>query len=604
VRGEVESPGSVKVTREEARDLPGTFGDPLRAIEAQPGVVPIVSGVPTFFIRGAPPANVGFFIDGVDVPLLYHAFLGPSVLHPALIDSVDFYRGVSPSEYGRFAGPVVEANLTPLEHHWSGEGRVRAIDAGALIQVPFGSCPPGETGDCQPGAARLSGRYSYAGLVLSLLSDAQLAYWDYQAQVSYALGPRDEVSVLAFGAYDLFRANDGVTVNDGARVEFHRFDLRWDHRLSLDSTLRVAVTGGYDRSAGTDALASAVTDTSLRGRIQLSTALGRRATLHAGIDARVDRFGLQTEPLSLTFPDYIVLFPARTESLAGAYLGTELRPERGITIVPGVRADFYSASGHTALGVDPRISAAFDVGPDVTIEHSLGLAHQRANFAAQVPAAEVADLGGGLESAILASSGVKWKLPASITAAASVFHNVYFNALDPVGGARDFSIDRTVLERRSKISSYGFEFRLSRSLTRKWGALLSYTLSLSKETTGNQTTVSGFDRPHVVQAALSYDFGGEFRAGVRGVLYSGVPELNLEGTPHLSTDQRGPAYFRMDLLVEKRWRVGERGYWGVAAEILNATSTREVIRLDCGSICVERFSGPVVLPSVGVEGGF
>jgi TonB family protein len=79
----------------------GAFGDPLRAVEAQPGVVPIVSGVPSFFVRGAPPANVGFFIDGIDVPILYHAFLGPSVLHPNVIESVDVYRGAAPVEYGR-----------------------------------------------------------------------------------------------------------------------------------------------------------------------------------------------------------------------------------------------------------------------------------------------------------------------------------------------------------------------------------------------------------------------------------------------------------------------------------------------------------------------
>jgi len=59
-------------------------------------VVPIVSGLPAFFIRGAPPSNVGFFFDGVEIPLLYHAFFGPSVVHPGFIDSIEFYPGSSP----------------------------------------------------------------------------------------------------------------------------------------------------------------------------------------------------------------------------------------------------------------------------------------------------------------------------------------------------------------------------------------------------------------------------------------------------------------------------------------------------------------------------
>jgi hypothetical protein len=58
------------------------------------------------------------------------------------------------------------------------------------------------------------------------------------------------------------------------------------------------------------------------------------------------------------------------------------------------------------------------------------------------------------------------------------------------------------------------------------------------------------------------------------------------------------------LRAEKRFRIGRTGYWGLIAEILNATSTRETVRLDCGEVCRERTAGPVVLPSIGVEAGF
>ena len=134
VEGQRAPTGSVILTREETRALPGTFGDPLRAIEAQPGVVPIVSGLPAFFIRGAPPSNVGFFFDGVEIPLLYHAFFGPSVVHPGFIDSIEFYPGSSPAQYGRFAGPIVAVSARPLQCRPAGEANVRLIDAGGLIE--------------------------------------------------------------------------------------------------------------------------------------------------------------------------------------------------------------------------------------------------------------------------------------------------------------------------------------------------------------------------------------------------------------------------------------------------------------------------------------
>ena len=604
VRGERQAPGSVTVTRGEARNLPGSFGDPIRAVESQPGVVPIVSGVPSFFIRGAPPANVGFFIDGVDVPLLYHAFLGPSVIHPGLIDSVDLYRGASPVEYGRFAGPIVAANMRPFDRRLSGEGNLRAIDVGGLAEVPFGECEPGAPPGCSRGSVRASGRYSYTGVVLSLLSNADLRYWDYQAQTSYTLGPRDTISIFSFGAFDYFRSDRTSEQDQGGKVSFHRLDLRWDRKLPSGASVRVALTGGFDRTGGTEDTESQVTDTSLRLRVQAATPLGSRATLRGGIDARGDKFDLRTSPLYLSFRDYSVLFPPRLEGVVGAYTGLEIEAAPGIVVAPGLRADLYASGGETAVGIDPRVTATFAVDPDVKIETSLGIAHQRPNFAAQVPGAQVADLAGGLQQAVLFSSGVKWKLPSSITASLTGFRSAFFHALDPIGGARDFSIDRGMLNRRSTISASGVEIGISRPLTRSLGGFISYTLSHSEQTSGRRRTVSGFDRPHVLQVGLTYDFGRGIRGGIRSMVYSGVPALLLEGSPKFTSDQRGAPYFRADLRIEKRWTLGPNSWWAINGEILNATSTKEVVRKDCGSVCVERFAGPIILPSVGIEAGF
>src|SRR5580692_1632101 len=65
VQGQRAAPGAEPITRASARELPGAFGDPLRAVEAEPGVTPIVSGLPSFFVRGAPHASVGIYIDGI-----------------------------------------------------------------------------------------------------------------------------------------------------------------------------------------------------------------------------------------------------------------------------------------------------------------------------------------------------------------------------------------------------------------------------------------------------------------------------------------------------------------------------------------------------------
>ncbi len=85
-----ERPADVKrLGRADVRQMPGAFGDPFRAIEVLPGVTPIVSGLPYFFVRGAPPGNVGYFFDQVNIPLLFHGAAGPGVIHPAFIESVN-----------------------------------------------------------------------------------------------------------------------------------------------------------------------------------------------------------------------------------------------------------------------------------------------------------------------------------------------------------------------------------------------------------------------------------------------------------------------------------------------------------------------------------
>ena len=88
VRGVRTGGASVTFSREAVRELPGAFGDPFRAVEIMPGITPTTSGHPYFYVRGAPPGNVGYYFDDIPLPVLYHAVNGPAVLQPAFIDSV------------------------------------------------------------------------------------------------------------------------------------------------------------------------------------------------------------------------------------------------------------------------------------------------------------------------------------------------------------------------------------------------------------------------------------------------------------------------------------------------------------------------------------
>ncbi|HTP30444.1 MAG TPA: TonB family protein, partial [Anaeromyxobacteraceae bacterium] len=102
----------VSLQAQELKEVPGTMGDPFRVIMLMPGVGSMLSGVAYPVVRGAAPASTGYYLDGVRVPVLFHLFLGPAVIHPDFIDGIDFIPGAPPPRYGRLLGGVIEGKTT------------------------------------------------------------------------------------------------------------------------------------------------------------------------------------------------------------------------------------------------------------------------------------------------------------------------------------------------------------------------------------------------------------------------------------------------------------------------------------------------------------
>ncbi|MBX3129668.1 MAG: TonB family protein [Polyangiaceae bacterium] len=599
VEGERRPPAVVTFTRAEVRELPGSFGDPFRAIEAMPGVTPIVSGVPYFFVRGAPPGNVGYFLDGIRVPLLYHVGLGPSVVHPGIVERVDLYPGGYPARFGRFAGGIVSGETSAPRPELHGEASVRLVDAGALLEAPFAS---------GRGTALAGGRYSYTGLLISLFSpDAVLEYWDYQARASYDVSAADTLSVFSFGAYDFL----GEKRDSGTRTllssEFHRVDLRWQHRASPRTTVNVATTVGLDRTAGEEEDLF-VRDRLLSSRAELRHRSSPQLELRAGADVGIDHYDVAS-PLDdgddpFEEGEFRDLFPPRTDLATGVHVELGWRPEPWLTVTPGLRVDLYASDGAAAIGVDPRLSARYELSERVRLLHAFGIAHQPPSFVVPVPGLQVSDLRGGLQRSLQSSAGVEADLPAEITGSLVVFQNAFFGMTDALG-ASTTDDEETRFDTRSLGRTVGVEVFLKRALTRQLGGFLSYTLSRSTRSLGRSGNfAANFDRTHVLNLALAGDLGRRWRAGGRFVFYTGFPNRN-RGDEGYRRPDRIPPFHRFDVRVEKRWRLGKTGSWAAVLEVLNTTLQREVVDVRCYSDgCENEEIGPVTIPSLGVEAMF
>ncbi len=605
VLGDKRAPMVVSLARTEVRQIPGTFGDPFRALEILPGVTPIISGLPYFYVRGAPPGNVGYYLDGIRVPYLYHVAIGPSVVNPGMVERVDLYRGGYPARFGRYAGGIAAAETTAPSVTPRGEANIRLYDAGAMVESGFAK---------GRGTVLLGGRYSYTAAILSLaVKGVKLDYRDYQARFTYDLTPRDQIGVIAFGAYDLLAQEQNGISTIGFGTEFYRGELRWDHQLEHDGTVRTAVTLGYDQTAiGGQRNAQ---DRMLNVRSEVTQPLGHSVTLRAGVDTLLDSYRVTTplyddpdNPLSQRFQS---LFPSRKDAVVGTHGELGIEVQKGFFVTPGLRLDYYMSRGATAIGIDPRISARINLSDKFAIVHTYGIAHQPPSFVLPIPGLALGSLENGLQTAYQASAGIDWGLAKSTSLNANVFYNLFTNLTDalsiPEGqGQRGQSINQ-----RTKGNAYGLEVFLHRKLTQDLGGILSYTLSRSVRYLDGAEFPSAFDRRHVMNVAVAYNLGRRWRAGSRLVFYTGAPKRTTTTTTSTTTEAptaaasastavsnppRDPAFYRIDLRLEKLWPMGKTSHLSFVAEVLNATMHKETFN---GAEI-----GPIFVPSLGLEGGF
>ena len=582
-------------SRAEVQQLPGALEDPLRAIEALPGVTPTLSGVPYFFVRGAPPGNFGYLFDGTRLPALFHALGGPSVIHPGLVDSVELFPGPYPVQYSGFAGGIVLARSAQPSAVPHGEAALRATDSSALLDLPLND----DTN------LTLAGRYSYANPVLHLFArDMDVAYWDYHARLVRRWSSDTTTTLRVFGAHDLLTDR-----NDGDHrvvygVDFHRVTLRLE-KAGKGRALSVETFGGWDRSQvrGGDVT---VRDASTGLRVDALQQLVKGVALRGGASAKVDQYRLDLTQLDdpNARDEYRKLYPARSVGVVGGYAALELLLTPQFVMRPGVRVDVYRSPGVSAVGVDPRLTAEYRVTPRLTLFSSFGVAHQPPSSAVPTPGLDPA-LGVGLQTGVQQSYGFRIKLPEQLSLEVTAFQAALFNLSDDIGQARARDTDPELLEsQRGMGQARGIELFLRRSLTRKLGGFLSYTLASSQRFVGRSDAPSAYDRRHVLGAALGYDWGGGFRSGVRGSFYTGVP-ADVAYLEAAREPPRTRPYYRIDLRSEKRFAWGDDNYLSVVLEIVNTTLNREVLRASCSAYsCKEQTIGPITIPNLGIEAGF
>ena len=158
----VDEPAPYDLDPAAVATIAGAGNDALKAVQSLPGVARIPFGLGGLVLRGQSPRNSSVFLDGIEVPLLYH-FGGLASFFPtALLDGLEVMPGTFGARWGRTQGGVVEVRSRAARtDRWrdpSAAGRRGSAAPGSGRARPRPGCRR-----CTTGAGRTSGRRPGAG---------------------------------------------------------------------------------------------------------------------------------------------------------------------------------------------------------------------------------------------------------------------------------------------------------------------------------------------------------------------------------------------------------------------------------------------------------
>lgn len=616
--------GIVSLEAEEIHNVPGTFGDPFRAVMLLPGVASPFSGLGYPVVRGEAPGSTGTFIDDIRVPLLYHLGFGPAVVHPMYIAALDFHAGGFPAQFGRFTAGLIRARTPDPPEERQSMAEVDLFKFSGFHTQPI-------TLGGRKASFSAAARYgTFTFLARAIDPHAVLEYWDYQTRADVPLGP-GAFRLLLFGSKDTIGTqkvtdmNGMVTGEDNlTRIGFHRADLRYradSKRIAAEAGIEVGndftradrADGNGAGGGGADQGPLVIDEYLVRPRLTVDVRARPGTLVRWGGDVLFQNWA---NPLIGDFN--LFGFPSRAATL-GAFAQADWQPAPRLLVAPGVRVDHYRFHTETAdpraTGVDPRVAGRFRVRPDLFVKASAGLYHAPPRFIVPWPGIGAYGLKQhGLNSSWQFSLGAEWSLPWDATLDAQT----YLHLLPSVAEA---TLTDAGLNTSRPGRAYGVELIARRRLGNRLFGWLTYSLARSeRDFDGIGWRVSDFDQTHIVNTVASYALGRAWTISGTFHLNSGRPTgPDVDGQPdnascgRFHNVDRLPSFWRVDARIEKR-EAFDTWFLDFYVDWLNISLKREVAQFEYQDVdCTKdppysrRLIGEaplLTIPTIGLRGVF
>jgi len=611
---------------EELLRVAGTRGDALRAIEYMPGVARSPQA-DFIIIRGSSPTDSEVEFEGAPVLRLYHFGGLTSFAQSRLLERIDLYPGNFSARYGRKMGGIIDVGVRdPKADAFHGMVDVNVIDTSILAEGPVG----------KRGSLAIAAKRSYIDAWFDKVMPADVGvtaapvYYDYQLIGTYRPTDRDKVRLMIYGSEDSFRLtlanpdDSDPTVRGKAeeRSGFHRGQLTWKHKYSDAVEHEINLTGGYlafIQNLGPD-LVFQVPGYDAYARAEWRARLSERVRLIAGLDLADARVAvkyngpavrqLDGDPSvfgPLTGAQYLALDRGSVDFFRpAAYLEAIVQPTDRLQVVPGARVDYFGDIQLWAF--DPRLTARYQLGPTTALKAGAGLFSQVPDYGEVLPVIGNPHL--QAPRAQHYSVGVDQRVGERLMLTLEGF----YKRLDRV--VTDSPVPGENLNNDGIGRIWGGEFSARLQPGRRTTGFVSYTLSRSeRDDHGQGWRLFNWDQTHILTVAgtlrlgRGWDVGGTFR------YTTGDPMTPVvDATYNANTDTykpvyggvnsaRNPAFHRLDLRVEKQWRISG-GSLATYLDLQNAYNHRsqEGQGYNYNFTQSKAIPGLPVIPSIGIRG--
>lgn len=249
------------------RATSNVFGDSVKVVQTLPGVVTTNEFSALMYVRGGSAYEVMNYYDRI---LLWNAYVWGgmmSVFNPDVVQSIDFYSGAFPAEYGNAMSGVMDVKMRDGKTNaYGGLFDLSIATFTGLIEGPIGE--PGNTENSFLVAVRRT-HYDLAvkmlaetGAIDSKYSGVQLPFfYDAHIRFKFKLDDYNVLRIFSLVVYEGmdFSFDDISSSSESTKGwesgnEFHYMDFRYMQGVSLTTAFSKEVvmenTFGYDYSTG------------------------------------------------------------------------------------------------------------------------------------------------------------------------------------------------------------------------------------------------------------------------------------------------------------------------------------------------------------------